>query len=96
MGAGTPSLLAPSLTDTAALGDVAAAEYAHFQLVRDRIRRSGRRPRGGDGPFVEALDAWHAQTQPGDWYEALVKAYVGTGLAGDFYRVAARRVDEET
>ncbi|WP_061299793.1 ferritin-like fold-containing protein [Herbidospora cretacea] len=90
------SLLAPSLTDTAALGDVAAAEYAHFQLVRDRISVLGADPEAAMAPFAPALDAWHEQTQPSDWYEALVKAYVGTGLAGDFYRVAARRVDEET
>lgn len=90
------SLLAPTLTDTAALGDVAAAEYAHFQLVRDRISVLGADPEAAMAPFAPALDAWHEQTQPSDWYEALVKAYVGTGLAGDFYRVAARRVDEET
>lgn len=44
-------------------------------------------------PFVEAIDAWHAQTRPKDWYEALVKAYVGVGIAGDFYREAARHAD---
>ncbi|WP_062339066.1 MULTISPECIES: ferritin-like fold-containing protein [Herbidospora] len=90
------SVLAPSLTDRAALGDVAATEYGHFRLVRDRIADLGADPEEAMAPFADALDAWHEQTQPGDWYEALVKAYVGTGLAGDFYRVAARRVDEET
>ena len=47
-------------------------------------------------PFVGPLDDWHAQTTPGDWLEALVKAYVGTGIALDFYREAATRVDDET
>ncbi|GAA0987941.1 ferritin-like domain-containing protein [Acrocarpospora macrocephala] len=90
------SLLAPTLTDRAALGDVAATEYAHFRLVRDRLDSLGADPEQAMAPFTEALDAWHAQTRPSDWYEALVKAYVGTGIAGDFYREVARHVDAST
>ncbi|WP_214412692.1 ferritin-like fold-containing protein [Sphaerisporangium fuscum] len=87
---------APSLTDRAALSDLAAAEYAHFRLLRDRLTWLGVDPEEAMAPFVAALDDWHAQTRPGDWLEALVKAYVGTGIAGDFYREAARHVDPET
>jgi rubrerythrin len=88
--------LAPSLTDRAALGDLAVAEYDHFRLVRDRLTALGVDPEAAMEPFVEALDDWHAQTRPRDWVEALVKAYVGTGIAMDFYREAARHVDAET
>ncbi|MCW2876229.1 MAG: hypothetical protein JWQ95_329 [Sphaerisporangium sp.] len=88
--------LAPSLTDRAALSDLAAAEYAHFRLLRDRLSWLGADPEKAMAPFVSSLDDWHAQTRPGDWLEALVKAYVGTGIAGDFYREAARHVDPET
>lgn len=87
------ALLAPTLTDRAALGDVAATEYAHFRLLRDRLASLGADPEEAMAPFVAAIDAWHMQTKPGDWHEALVKAYVGTGIAGDFYREAARHVD---
>ncbi|MEV7967511.1 ferritin-like fold-containing protein [Sphaerisporangium sp. NPDC088356] len=88
--------LAPSLTDRAALSGLAAAEYAHFVLLRDRLSWLGADPEEAMAPFVSSLDDWHAQTRPGDWLEALVKAYVGTGIAGDFYREAARHVDPET
>jgi rubrerythrin len=87
------ALLAPTLTDRAALGDVAATEYGHFRLLRDRLASLGADPEEAMAPFVAAIDAWHTQTKPGDWHEALVKAYVGTGIAGDFYREAARHVD---
>src|SRR4051812_25441260 len=82
------AMLAPTLTDRAALGDVAATEYAHFRLLRDRISSFDADPEEAMAPFVAAIDAWHAQTKPSDWQEALVKAYVGTGIAGDFYREA--------
>lgn len=90
------ALLAPSLTDRAALSDLAAAEYGHFRVLRDRLKALGADPEEAMAPFVEALDDWHALTRPKDWLEALVKAYVGTGIAGDFYREAARRVDPES
>ncbi|GAA3442109.1 ferritin-like fold-containing protein [Planomonospora venezuelensis] len=87
---------APTLTDRAALGDLAAAEYAHFRLLRDRLASLGADPEEAMAPFAGPLDGWHEQTAPGDWLEVLVKAYVGTGIALDFYREAAARVDEET
>ncbi|MFC4532456.1 ferritin-like fold-containing protein [Sphaerisporangium dianthi] len=88
--------LAPTLTDRAELSDLAATEYANFRLVRDRLSALGVDPEEAMAPFVASLDDWHAQTRPRDWLEALVKAYVGTGIAGDFYREAARHVDQET
>ncbi|MCG5216649.1 ferritin-like fold-containing protein [Streptosporangium soli] len=88
--------LAPSLTDLAALSDLAATEYGHFRLLRDRLTELGSDPEEAMAPFVAALDDWHVQTRPSDWLEALVKAYVGTGIALDFYREAARHVDSAT
>ncbi|GII85839.1 hypothetical protein Ssi03_38290 [Sphaerisporangium siamense] len=88
--------LAPTLTDRAALGGIAAVEYAHFRLLRDRLTSLGADPEAAMEPFVESIDDWHEKTRPGDWLEALVKAYVGTGIAGDFYREAARHVDTDT
>ena len=43
-------------------------------------------------PFAPALDAFHARTAPADWLEGLVKAYVGDGIAADFYRAVAELV----
>ncbi len=87
---------APTLTDRGALSDLAAVEHRHYELLRDRLSALGADPEEAMAPFVEALDAWHALTAPGDWLEALVKAYVGSGIATDFYREVARHVDAET
>ena len=88
--------LAPSLTDRGALSDLAVVEYGHFRLLHDRLSALGVDPEEAMAPFVASLDAWHTQTSPGDWLEALVKAYVGVGIAMDFYREVARHVDAET
>ena len=85
--------LAPSLADRAALSELAVTEYAHFRLLRDRLAELGADPAEAMSPFVGALDAWHAQTRPADWLQALVKTYVGDGIALDFYREAARHLD---
>ncbi len=45
-------------------------------------------------PFVPALDGFHEGTRPRTWLEGLVKAYVGDGLAADFYREIAGSLPE--
>ncbi|MFL6178572.1 MAG: ferritin-like fold-containing protein, partial [Actinomycetes bacterium] len=47
-------------------------------------------------PFVAPLEAFHASTAPADWLEGLVKAYVGDGIAADFYREISVLLDDET
>src|SRR5262245_53170107 len=78
--------MSPSLSDKGALGEMAVAEFAHFQLLRGRITRMDAAPEQAMAPFVEPLDAFHARTAPSGWLEGLVKAYVGDGIAADFYR----------
>jgi len=47
-------------------------------------------------PFRSAIDLFHAHTAPSDWYEGLIKAFVGDGLANDFYREIAAYLDTGT
>jgi hypothetical protein len=47
-------------------------------------------------PFRAAIDQFHLHTAPSDWLEGLVKAYVGDGLANDFYREIAAYLDPDT
>jgi hypothetical protein len=47
-------------------------------------------------PFVVAFEEFHTRTAPSDWLEGLVKAYVGDGLAADFYREIAAFLDVDT
>jgi hypothetical protein len=88
--------LAPSLADKAALAGMAVAEFDHFRLLCERISALGAAPDQVMLPFTPALEAFHARTAPADWLEGLVKAYVGDGMAGDFYRAVAQLVDPQT
>lgn len=90
------SAMAPSLPDKAALAAMAAAELGHFSQLRDRLTAIGADPYEAMEPFRVSFDRFHANTAPRDWFESLVKAYVGDGLAGDFYREIAAYVDEAT
>lgn len=88
--------LATDLPDKADLGEMAVAQFGHFQVLRQRLRDLGADPERAMEPFVEPLDSFHARTAPADWLEGLVKAYVGDGIAADFYRVIAQLLDQPT
>jgi hypothetical protein len=85
-----------SLADKSALAEMAVAEFGHFQLLRQRIIELHADPEAVMQPFVAAVDAFHARTAPSDWLESLIKAYVGDGIAADFYEAVARLLDAPT
>lgn len=88
--------LAPTLADEVALGSMAAAEFAHFRMLRDHLGSLGADAERAMAPYVEPLDAFHDLTAPADWLEGLVKAYVGDGIARDFYREISAVLDPRT
>ena len=81
--------LAPTLGGRAALARMAAAEIEHHLRLAERLTELGADPAEAMAPFVSALDTFHESTRPKTWLEGLVKAYVGDGLASDFYREIA-------
>ncbi len=88
--------MAPSLEDKVALATMATAEFGKVSGLHERIRALGGDPFAAMAPFREALEEFHRHTAPADWYESLIKAYVGDGLANDFYREIAAYLDPET
>jgi len=88
--------MAPGLEDKAALARMASTEFGHFERLRERLEEIGADPWAAMRPFQQPFDAFHGRTAPADWLEGLVKAYVGDGLAADFYREVAAFVDAET
>jgi tRNA-(MS[2]IO[6]A)-hydroxylase (MiaE)-like len=88
--------LAPTLEDKVELAAMAAAEFGHFVPLRARIVELGSDPFEAMAPFTAAIDSFHEHTAPADWHESLVKAYVGDGLAADFYREVAAYLDSGT
>ncbi len=88
--------LAPTLAGRVALFQMAALEFGHYRLLAERLSELGVDPHNAMAPFVVALDRFHELTSPSTWLEGLVKAYVGDGLAADFYREVAEFVDPST
>ena len=88
--------MAPSLEDKAALASLATTEFGHFQVLDRHLEGMGVEAEKAMAPFVAPLEAFHAKTAPSDWEESLVKAYVGDGIAADFYREIARLLDPRT
>lgn len=88
--------LAPTLEDKVAIASMAAAEFGHVSMLLDRLTELGADPFAAMAPFREPIDLFHAHTAPADWYESLIKAYVGDGLAADFYREVAAYLDART
>jgi hypothetical protein len=86
--------LAPTLTGRAALARMAAAEIGHHGRLTERLVELGADPAEAMAPFASALDTFHESTRPSTWLEGLVKAYVGDGLAADFYREIAAFLPE--
>jgi 1,2-phenylacetyl-CoA epoxidase catalytic subunit len=87
---------APTLSGHAALASMAAAEIGHYQLLERYLAEHGVAVEDAMAPFADAFDAFNASTAPRSWHESLVKAYVGDGLASDFYREVAGWLDEPT
>lgn len=88
--------MAPGLPDKAELARMATTEFGHFEGLRQRLVELGADPFAAMEPFVAPFDAFHVRTAPADWLEGLVKAYVGDGLAADFYREIAAFLDSDT
>ena len=88
--------MAPTLAQEAEVAAMASAEWEHFAQLRDRLVALGEDPYAAMLPFQPIFQRFHARTQPEDFLEGLLKAYVGDGLAADFYREIAAFLDAET
>jgi hypothetical protein len=88
--------MAPTLEDKVAIATMASAEFGKVAALHARIAELGTDPFAAMAPFRDAIDLFHAHTAPSDWFESLIKAYVGDGLADDFYREIAAFLDADT
>jgi hypothetical protein len=78
--------LAPDLRRRALLSEMAAVEITNYRRLAARLEELGADAETAMGPYVEPLRAYHDRTEPRGWLEALTKAYVGDGIADDFFR----------
>ena len=88
--------MAPNQPAKAALARVAVAEFHHYDALTGRLSEMGVDPDAAMEPFIAPIDGFHDRTKPSGWLEGLVKAYVGDGIATDFYREISAYVDPWT
>ncbi len=87
---------APDLTGKLTLSRMASGELSHLDVIEQLVTRLG-----GDLETVmlassDMLGDFDARTTPRDWWERLIKTYVGYGLVLDFQREVSLRLDPET
>ena len=81
--------MAPDLRGRINMARMAAAEMAHYELLRDALEARGVDALPAMSRYAPTLENYHRLTLPSTWMEALVKTYIGDALAADFYRQIA-------
>ena len=90
------AIKAPSTEAKVALAHFATIEFHHYEQVAQRIAQLGSDAHTAMAPFVDVFDKFHDNIDPTTWHEGLIKAYVGDGIAADFYREISAYLDPET
>lgn len=87
------AVLSPDLAGREAVTEMAIGEYGHYKILVEGLRARGADPLVAMRPFVAPIDGFHKSTAPADYPEALVKIYVGDGIAADFYREVGQFIE---
>jgi len=90
------SSLAPTLAERLALARLARHALNSLDDVAGRIVELGGELQPTMAPFAGVLLEFDRRTQPSTWWERLLKAYVGYGVADDFTGMISAAVDERT
>ncbi len=90
------SALAPTTDQRLRLMRVSAGAVARLERIFERIEELGGSPDVELERYAQVLDDFDARTAPGSWWERMLKAYVGYGVADDFCKTAAAGLDAET
>ncbi|MCF8587094.1 ferritin-like fold-containing protein [Gordonia liuliyuniae] len=89
------STMAPTTADRVAIARLIAAEMAHFEELATQVSGVGGDPEAAVSAHAKVFDDYHRVTTPSSWLEALVKMYIGDGLAADFYTELADRMSSD-
>ena len=87
--------MAPDLRGRINMARMAAAEMAHYELLRSTLESRGVDVLPAITRYAPALEQYHRLTTPSTWLEALVKTYVGDAMAADLYLAIAGSLPPE-
>ena len=87
---------APSLDKRLELSRLAGGTLTHLDLITARAAELGAELRPVMAPYAGVLVEFDERTAPATWWERLIKAYVGYGVADDFGRIVAQALDPRT
>lgn len=87
---------APELAQRLELSRQAGVALQVIERVRARVGELGGELEPVMAPFAGVLVEFDERTSPGSWWERLLKGYVGFGVADDFSRIVAARLDPAT
>jgi len=87
--------MAPDLRGRINMARMAAAEMAHYELLRSTLEDRGVDVLPAITRYAPALEQYHRLTTPSTWLEALVKTYVGDAMAADLYLAIAGSLPSE-
>ncbi len=90
------SAVAPTLDQRLQLMRFSSGAVDRLDRIFAHIESLGGSPDLELSRFSHALDDFDARTTPGSWWERLLTAYVGYGVADDFCKAAAAGLDDET
>jgi hypothetical protein len=89
------SEMAPDLRGRIAIASMASAQMQGFEKLAAQLEQRGIDVVEATAPYVPVISRYHSRTTPRNWNEALIKAYIGDGLAADFYSEIARVLPSE-
>jgi hypothetical protein len=77
---------APTTQYKAELSEAAAKSFEKYRAISKKLSGLGVDVTDSMDPFTERIDTFHSRTSGVDWYEAIIKIYLVSGLLDDFYR----------
>lgn len=87
---------APDLAGRITLSRMAAGELSHLDVLEQYSARLGGELEDAMLSYSDVLGDFDARTVPRDWWERLMKTYVGYGLVTDFHREVSGHLDGAT
>ena len=76
----------PNTQYKAELSEAAAHAFEKFRFISRKLAEAGFDATDAMDPYSERIQTFHSNTSGIDWYEAILKVYLVSGLLDDFYR----------